>query len=132
MVIGIGTDLLDIRRIEKINQRFPKRFGRLILSEQEKASGKPDLYASLSLAKRFAAKEAIVKACGLGFCPKLWFKDITVLHGLGKAPEVYLSQTAAENLWKDLLRAFKIKIDLSLSDEYPYIQAFVIISKEVL
>jgi len=135
MIIGIGTDLLDMRRIEKINKRYPGKFEKFLLSTCEIAYDKnkghllKESQKIKSLAKRFAAKEAVSKACGVGICQSLSFKDITIWHGLQAPPKAFLSKRSLRALWPELKECEEIKLDLSLSDEYPYIQAFSILHK---
>ena len=124
MILGIGTDLVDIRRIERVWTRFPTRFVRRISSSQERASD----ISALLIAKRFAAKEACSKALGVGLGRKLSFQDMTVRTGLRRPPEIEVRLEALLKIWPDIAPS-KIKLDFSLSDEYPYVQAFVVVSR---
>ena len=127
MILGIGCDLLDMRRIEKAVKRFPNRFAERLLSLDEKKD--PRAKTPTSMAKRFAAKEACSKACGVGIGRFLSFQDITIKHGQKAAPQIFLSSQAVDKIWGGKIAPSEIKLDLSLSDEYPYVQAFVILSR---
>lgn len=130
MILGIGVDLVDVRRIEKILKTHEKKFlsmtygnlecaaATLITHEQKRAS---------YFAKRFAAKEAFVKALGCGFGEEVTFLDISVDNEEGGKPFLLLSSRLQEKMEKTF-NTTSIKIDLSLTDEYPIAQAFVIIS----
>lgn len=122
-IFGIGTDLVDIRRIEKSMKRFPEKFLERISSPQESLIN----HTAVLGAKRFAAKEACSKALGVGIGQYLSFKDITLRQGLKKPPELQVTAHVLEKICKGT-SIEKIRLDLSLSDEYPYVQAFVIIS----
>ena len=124
MILGIGTDLVDTRRIERLWSRFHNRFVLRVSSPLEE-TGHP---SPLLLAKRFAAKEACSKALGVGIGSKLSFQDIIVRTGLKGPPKIEVSRAALLKIYPktDLT---KIKLDFSLSDEYPYVQAFVIVSQ---
>jgi len=124
-ILGIGTDLLDIRRIEKTLARFPQAFPARLLSQAEQTQ--LTSWTPNTLAKRFAAKEACAKACGTGIGAKLGFKDMTLTHCLGKPPQLALAMTAIQQIWPTLKKPQDLVVDLSLSDEYPYVQAFVLI-----
>ena len=125
MIIGIGTDIVQIKRIEKLFERYGNTFKKKILSLQE--IEKCDSLASYKqvsfLAKRFAAKEAVSKAFGTGISQGLAFKDITISNDhLGK-PGVQIApgklQTSHSN---------NLQIDLSIADDYPVAIAFSVIS----
>ncbi|MGX6960645.1 MAG: holo-ACP synthase [Rickettsia endosymbiont of Pentastiridius leporinus] len=124
MIIGIGTDIVQIPRIEKILELYPKRFAERILASQELQKfvllGKHK--QATFLAKRFAAKEAISKAFGVGIGQGINLKDIAVLSNeLGK-PIVQISSSYTQKLPP-------LNIHLSLSDDYPICVAFAMIQK---
>ena len=124
MIFGIGTDFTDIRRFEKFWPKLGERFWKRFSSPKElelHATGSP-----LQAAKRFAAKESCAKALGVGIGRQLGFKNITVYHGQGKKPTLCVDGP----ILRDLVAKpdAQIKLDLSLSDEYPYVQSFVVIS----
>jgi holo-[acyl-carrier protein] synthase len=131
MILGIGTDLVDSRRIGKIHQRFGQMFVVKLLNAEERCTLPPSdsqMYLS-ALSKRFAAKEACAKALGTGFGASLAFHDVTVTHGRGAAPTLAVAFPVLQNLRHRLgTKSHQIQLDLSLSDEYPYIQAFVVLS----
>lgn len=130
MIIGMGSDLVDIRRIEKAIERHGERFIERIYTgiEREKAEGRAtriDTYA-----KRFAAKEACAKALGTGFRRGVFFRDLGVVNLPSGRPTMALTGGALEQLKRITPEGFQARIDLSLTDEYPLAQAFVIISAE--
>jgi holo-[acyl-carrier protein] synthase len=133
MILGIGNDLADIRRIEKTLQRFGKRFENRIFTvvELEKANRRglatPRSKAS-TLAKRFAAKEACSKALGLGFTQGVFWKNIAVKNLPSGKPTLALTGGAARALLEMTPEGYRAQIDLTMTDEYPHAQAFVIIS----
>lgn len=129
MILGIGVDLLNIARIEKVYLGHEKKFSERILSEVELKRYAQEKNKHNFLAKRFCAKEAFLKATGLGIGRGVTMRGISVENdSLGK-PLVVLSD---DNL-KFLANHFKenpdnIKIDISITDEFPYITSFVVIS----
>ena len=126
MIVGIGVDLCDGRRIERSIDRFGARFLDRIFTENEQAHAKAAAKPSLSFAKRFAAKEAVAKALGTGVRGFL-FVEIEVVSGpLGK-PEVLLHGAAQEVLRGKLQAGQRAHIHLSLSDEVPYATAYAVI-----
>ena len=130
MIIGIGTDLCDIRRIERTLERFGDRFVErcYAASEQRKARARPNPAAAF--AQRYAAKEACSKALGTGFRDGVFWRDMVVDNLPSGKPVMTLAGGALDRL-NALLPAYtKAKIDLSLTDEYPMAHAMVIISAE--
>jgi holo-[acyl-carrier protein] synthase len=128
MIIGIGSDLTDIRRIEKTLERFGERFiARTFTAREQKKSEGRRLRAS-SYAKRFAAKEACAKALGTGLKQGVFWKDMGVVNLPSGKPTMALTGGALKRLEKITPQGFRAQIDLSITDEYPYAQAFVIIS----
>jgi holo-[acyl-carrier protein] synthase len=126
MIYGIGTDIVNIARIEKSLAKFGDIFAKKILSEKEMAvfAIKKDNQASY-LAKRFAAKEAFAKALGTGFRGEISLKHVEILNDeLGK-PSLCISGAAQKTLQK--LAGDKANLHLSLSDDYPTAIAFVVI-----
>lgn len=128
MIIGIGSDLTDIRRIEKTLDRFGDRFIQRTFTpiEQKKSEGRR-LRAS-SYAKRFAAKEACAKALGTGLRQGVFWRDMGVVNMRSGKPTMALTGGALERLKKITPPGMSAQIDLSITDEYPLAQAFVIIS----
>ncbi|MCC7268416.1 MAG: holo-ACP synthase [Caulobacteraceae bacterium] len=128
MIIGIGNDLSDIRRIEKSLERFGERFTRRIFTETERARSerKPDRAASY--AKRFAAKEACAKALGTGVPRRgVHWADMGVVNLRTGAPTMALTGGALERLQAITPEGCEARIHVSLTDDHPYAQAFVII-----
>ena len=125
MIMGVGNDMVDIRRIEQTLERFGERFTNRIFTdlERNKAARRPN--AAPTLAKRFAAKEACAKAFGKGIAEGLSFQDMQVTHDQWGKPEWIFSGTAAQ--WFDelnLTAAF-----LSISDETRYAVATVVLER---
>ena len=128
MIIGLGSDLTDIRRVEKSLERFGERFPQRCFTEIERARSdrKPDRAASY--AKRFAAKEACSKALGTGIRQGVWWRDMGVINLPGGRPTMKLTGGALARLEALTPIGFEAKIDLSITDDWPLAQAFVIIS----
>ncbi|WP_085909700.1 holo-ACP synthase [Kiloniella majae] len=129
MILGIGNDLVDIRRIEKSLAQFGDRFTNRVFTEEEKkrAASRPDPAATY--AKRFAVKEACAKALGTG----LWrqgvlFTDIGVTNNSNGQPVLELSGAAKEHLNNIVPQGMTAQLHVTISDDYPHAQAFVIIS----
>jgi holo-[acyl-carrier protein] synthase len=127
VIIGIGSDLSDIRRIEASLERFAERFTNRCFTEIERARSerKPDRAASY--AKRFAAKEACAKALGTGMRRGVFWRDMGVVNMRSGQPTMALTGGAAERLAEIIPAGMKPVIHLSLTDDHPYAQAFVII-----
>ena len=127
MIIGIGSDLSDIRRIQKTLDRFDNRFVDRIFTdvEQARSNGKPDRAASY--AKRFAAKEACAKALGTGIRRGVFWRDMGVVNLRSGKPTMLLTGGALEILQGITPPGMAPVIHLSLTDDHPYAQAFVII-----
>ena len=127
MILGIGSDLSDIRRIQVTLDRFGQRFTHRIFTEVERARSdrKPD--AASSYAKRFAAKEACAKALGTGMRRGVFWRDMGVVNMRSGQPTMALSGGALLRLNEIVPAGQVAKIHLSLTDDHPYAQAFVII-----
>lgn len=132
MILGVGSDLTDIRRVEDVYARYSKKFlARLFTPmEQEKALRRSS--AGPTLAKRFAAKEACAKALGTGMAQGVFWKDMGVVNLPTGQPTMALTGGALKRLQAITPAGMQAKIHLSLSDDYPYAQAFVVISAEAL
>lgn len=130
MILGVGTDLVNIQRIDKMLETHGEKFlsKTYVKSEQEVAAliTHPQQRASY-FAKRFAAKEAFVKALGCGFGEYATFLDVSVDKDPMGKPIVVLSPRLRKKT-EEIFGTNRIKIDLSLTDEYPMAQAFVVIS----
>lgn len=132
MIIGIGTDIIDIKRIEKTIDRFKSRFKVRVFSDQEVARCEGRILSANSYAKRYAAKEACSKALGTGFRKGVYWKDIEILNNRYGKPEIFLHNGAKKRLDFLIPQGAIGKVDLSITDEYPYAQATVIITTEIL
>jgi holo-[acyl-carrier protein] synthase len=128
VIIGIGSDLIDIRRIEKSLERFGDRFIQRIFTEveQKRSEGRAERVASY--AKRFAAKEACSKALGTGLRRGVFWRDMGVVNMRGGKPTMALTGGAFARLQEITPAGMSPQIDLTLTDEYPMAQAFVIIT----
>jgi holo-[acyl-carrier protein] synthase len=127
MIIGIGSDLSDIRRIQKSIERFGERFTNKVFTDTERARSerKPD--KASSYAKRFAAKEACAKALGTGLRRGVYLKDMGVVNLRSGQPTLALTGGAAARLAEMTPAGHVATIHLSLTDDHPYAQAFVVI-----
>ncbi len=128
MILGIGNDLIDIRRIENTLNRFGDRFTYRIYTETERAKSDRRANRAASYAKRFAAKEACSKALGTGFSQGTHWRDMGVVNLQSGKPALVLTGGAKKNLERLIPRGLVARIDLSLTDDFPLAQAFVIIS----
>lgn len=127
MIIGIGSDLIDIRRIEKSLERHGQRFIQRIYTEVEQARSEGRAGRVASYAKRFAAKEACAKALGTGLAQGVFWRDMGVVNLASGAPTMALTGGAAARLAKILPQGHKAAIHLTITDDFPLAQAFVII-----
>lgn len=128
MILGIGNDICDIRRIEKTLERFGERFLRKVFTAEERRKAFSRAHPAATLAKRFAAKEAMTKALGTGFRYGVHFSGIGVVNAPTGRPTLQLTGGAAKRLAEMVPDGFIARIDLTLTDEYPLAQAIVIIS----
>ncbi len=127
MIIGIGSDLIDIRRIEKTLERHGERFISRIFTDVERAKSEGRKQRAASYAKRFAAKEACAKALGTGLSHGVFWRDMGVVNLPGGKPTMRLTHGAAERLAAMTPKGCKPFIHVTITDEYPLAQAFVII-----
>ena len=127
MIYGIGTDIVQVARIQRSLDRYGERFAERILGAAEFADYRATAHPARFLARRFAVKEALAKACGTGFTQGLTFRDITVAHDSAGKPELRFAGRAAE-LYRErgLGESF-----VSISDEREYAIAFVTLLKAV-
>ena len=128
MILGIGNDLVDIRRIESSLERFGDRFIRRIFTEIEQKRSEGRAERAASYAKRFAAKEACSKALGTGLRRGVFWRDMGVINMKGGKPTMALTGGALARLAEMTPAGMIAQIDLTVTDEYPLAQAFVIIS----
>jgi len=128
MIIGLGSDLCNIDRIQNSLDRFGERFETRVFTEIEraKAARRPFTKAG-TYAKRFAAKEAFSKAVGTGFKAGVFMKDIGVVNASSGAPTLALTGGARARLDAIIPEGHSARIHLTLTDDHPWAQAFVII-----
>jgi holo-[acyl-carrier protein] synthase len=128
MIIGTGSDLCNIERIQKSLDRFGDRFENRVFTEAERAKGNKRPFTKAgTLAKRFAAKEAFSKAVGTGFRRGVFMKDIGVVNAASGAPTLALTGGAKARLDAVVPSGYEAHIHLTLTDDHPWAQAFVII-----
>ncbi len=128
MIIGVGTDLCDIRRIEKILERFSDRFVERIYTDIEQEKSRRRANPANSFALCYAAKEATAKALGTGFRDGVFWRDLGVDNLPSGKPIMKLTGGALKRLEQLIPPGMRAKIDISLTDEYPLAHAIVIIS----
>lgn len=128
MILGLGNDLIDIRRIERTLERFGDRFLDRVFTEVERRKSDRRVHRAASYAKRFAAKEACSKALGSGFRRGVYWRDMGVVNLKSGRPTLVLSGGAAVQLRRITPDGWEARIDLTLTDDYPMAQAIVIIS----
>jgi holo-[acyl-carrier protein] synthase len=127
MIIGIGSDIIDIRRIEKTIEKHGARFIDRIYTEVEKRKSEKRAQRVPSYAKRFAAKEACSKALGTGLSNGVFWRDMGVVNLPSGKPTLHLTNGAAAQLARMLPAGKTAMVHLTMTDEYPYAQAYVII-----
>jgi len=127
MIVGIGNDLIDIRRIEKTLDRHGERFVKRIFTEVEQAKSDRRRNRAASYAKRFAAKEACAKALGTGINRGVYWRDMGVVNLPGGKPTLKLTGGAKTRLEEIIPEGHQADIHLTITDEFPLAQAIVII-----
>ena len=127
MILGLGSDLSDIRRIQASLDRFGDRFRQRVFTELERTRSERKHDRAASYAKRFAAKEACAKALGTGMRRGVFWRDMGVVNMRSGQPTMALTGGAAKRLAEITPDGMKAVIHLSLTDDHPYAQAFVII-----
>jgi holo-[acyl-carrier protein] synthase len=128
MILGLGNDIIDIRRIEKTIVRFGERFLMRVFTDVERAKSDRRRLRAASYAKRFAAKEACSKALGTGLRQGVFWRDMGVVNLRSGRPTLELTGGAAEHLKKMTPAGCEARIDLTITDDFPTAQAIVIIS----
>ena len=128
MILGIGSDITDARRIEAVLERHGERFLDRIFTEVERARAERRKNRVETYAKRFAAKEACSKALGTGIRQGVWWRDMGVVNLPGGRPSMKLTGGAEARLAALTPPGHEARIDLTITDEWPMAQAFVIIS----
>jgi holo-[acyl-carrier protein] synthase len=127
MIIGLGNDMVDIRRIEQTLERYGSRFVARIFTDIEQKKSDRRAQRAASYAKRFAAKEACSKALGTGFRRGVFWKDMGVVNEPSGRPTMQLTGGAKEQLERITPAGHLARIQLTITDDYPYAQAIVII-----
>ncbi|MGY0573511.1 holo-ACP synthase [Bradyrhizobium sp. RDM12] len=132
MIIGIGSDLIDITRVARVMERHGERFLDRIFTAAERAKAerraKNEKMVVATYAKRFAAKEACSKALGTGIRQGVWWRDMGVVNLPGGRPSMRLTGGALARLQAMTPEGFEAQIDLSITDDWPLAQALVVIS----
>ena len=127
MIIGLGSDLIDIRRIEKTLEKHGERFINRIFTEVEQRKSEGRKQRAASYAKRFAAKEACSKALGTGLSHGVFWRDMGVANLPSGKPTMVLTGGARARLDAMTPKGHKANIHLTITDDFPLAQAFVII-----
>jgi holo-[acyl-carrier protein] synthase len=127
MIIGLGSDLMDIRRIEKSLDRFGDRFVQRVFTQVEQAKSDKRRMRAASYAKRFAAKEAGAKALGTGIARGVSWKEIGVVNLPGGKPTLEFKGRALDRLNKMTPPGMTAHTHITITDDHPYAQAFVVI-----
>jgi len=132
MILGLGSDLIDIRRVERSIERFGDRFLLRVFTETERARSDRRAQRAASYAKRFAAKEACSKALGTGLRKGVFWRDMGVINLAGGKPSMALTGGALQRLREITPAGHGAVIDVSITDDFPLAQAIVIISAVAL
>ena len=127
MIVGLGSDLIDIRRIERTLERHGRRFIERVFTEVEQQRSERRHQRAASYAKRFAAKEACAKALGTGMARGVFWRDMGVVNLPGGKPTMKLTGGAALRLAALVPAGHEARIHLTITDDYPLAQAFVVI-----
>jgi holo-[acyl-carrier protein] synthase len=128
VIIGLGNDIIDIRRVEKTLERYGERFIARIFTDIERQKSEGRAGRAASYAKRFAAKEACAKALGTGLSRGVYWRDMGVVNLPSGRPTLRLTGGAARQLQSITPDGFEARIDLTLTDDFPLAAAIVIIS----
>jgi holo-[acyl-carrier protein] synthase len=127
VIVGLGNDIVDIRRVEKTLERYGERFIRRLFTDIEIAKSERRAQRAASYAKRFAAKEACSKALGTGFRKKVFWRDMGVVNLPSGRPTMVLTNGANAQLEKLIPEGHEARIHLTITDDFPYAQAIVMI-----
>jgi holo-[acyl-carrier protein] synthase len=128
MIIGLGNDIIDIRRMERTIERFGDRFLSRVFTDTERRKSDGRAARAASYAKRFAAKEACAKALGTGFRHGVFWRDMGVVNLPSGRPTLELTGGALGVLASLTPEGYEARIDLTITDDFPTAQAIVIIS----
>jgi holo-[acyl-carrier protein] synthase len=131
MILGIGSDLCDIRRIAKTLERHGERFTTRIFTDTERQRAESKANAAATYAKRFAAKEACAKALGTGLNRGVFWRDMGVVNQRSGQPTMQLTGGAAERLAALTPPGHEAVVHLTITDDHPYAQAFLVIEARV-
>ncbi len=127
MIIGLGSDLIDIRRIEKSIERYGDRFINRVFTPVEQIKSDRRKNRAASYAKRFAAKEACCKALGTGISNGVFWRDMGVVNDKSGKPTMMLTNGAAKRLAEIMPNGYEPLVHVTITDDFPLAQAFVII-----
>ena len=127
MILGLGSDLIDIRRIEKTLDRFGERFVNRVFTEIEQKKSDRRAARAASYAKRFAAKEACSKALGTGFRKGVFWRDMGVVNEPSGRPTMHLTGGAGDHLARMVPPGHNPRVHITITDDFPWAQAFVVI-----
>jgi holo-[acyl-carrier protein] synthase len=130
MILGIGSDIVDVRRIERVVARHGERFIARVFTDIERARAERGAKRMETYAKRFAAKEACAKALGTGFRAGVFFRDMGVVNLRSGRPTMELTGGAQARLKAITPQGYEARIDVTITDEGPIAQALVVISAE--
>lgn len=128
MILGLGNDIIDIRRIEKTIARYGDRFLQRVFTEAERERSDRRAARAASYAKRFAAKEACAKALGTGLRRGVYWRDMGVVNLRSGRPTIVLTGGAAAQLQRITPRGYRPQVHLTLTDDYPLAEAVVVIA----
>lgn len=128
MILGMGSDLIDIRRVKRTLERFPGRFESRVFTSVERSKSDRRVNRAASYAKRFAAKEACSKALGTGIRKGVYWRDIGVVNLSSGKPTMELKDGAERRLFDLVPPGMQPQIDVTITDDFPMAQAIVIIS----
>ena len=128
MILGLGNDIIDIRRVERTIERYGDRFLSRVFTDIERRKSDGRAGRAASYAKRFAAKEACAKALGTGFRQGVFWRDMGVVNLPSGRPTLELTGGALQALAELTPEGHKVRIDLTITDDFPMAQAIVIIS----
>ncbi len=128
MILGLGSDLIDIRRIERVLTRYGQRFKDRVFTEVEIRKSEARANRAASYARRFAAKEACAKALGTGFRNGVYWRDLGVVNLPSGRPTLAVTGGAARRLVRITPNGMSAQIDLTITDEPPIAQAVVVIT----
>ena len=128
MILGLGNDIIDIRRVERTIERYGDRFLARVFTDIERRKSDGRAGRAASYAKRFAAKEACAKALGTGFRQGVFWRDMGVVNLPSGRPTLELTRGALQALADLTPEGHEVRIDLTITDDFPMAQAIVIIS----